>query len=118
MIKLLTIIFLTTIYVSVWGENIEEELKTWGIDAQQTERQLTINDFDSRNLSDLSYNLSYLMTSLDFILEGDEDFTIEYMYRNSDIVIEKEWFDTYQELESEKEKRQLIQLLLETIEGE
>lgn len=113
-----TILF-SVLAVSSDTQEVQQQLKSWGIESVQTNEVLIIEDSSSQNLFDLSYNLSYLVNSLDVILDNeDDDIAIEYIYENSDIIIQQEWFEEYLSLETEEQKRKAIELLLDSIEGE
>ena len=107
-------IILTPVFAQ---EQVQEDLEMWGVQSSQTNNVLTIEDAESFDLFELSYNLSYTMNALETILERySEDLIIEYLYEESNIIISSEWFDYYLSLESGREKRRAIENIIETIE--
>ena len=108
-------IILTPVFAQ---EQVQEDLEMWGVQSSQTNNVLTIEDAESFDLFELSYNLSYTMNALETILERyNEDLIIEYLYEESNIIISSEWFDYYLSLESDREKRRAIENIIETIES-
>lgn len=118
-IFLIVIFILFLITIPIDTQEVQQQLELWGINSTQIDDRIIIQDLESNNTQELSYNLSYLMTSLDFILEeSNEDVVLNYIYTHSDVVIENEWFSYYRSLEKEEEKLKAIKLLLDSIEGE
>ena len=94
----------------------EQDLEMWGLQVEQTNDYLLIDDTQSADLFELSYNLSFTMNALSTVLqEYDEEFVIEYWFDSSNVLISKEWFEHYFSLNNDRERRQAIEEIVDLV---
>lgn len=121
MIKIFSVLALVLVLgTPVFSQDqVQQDLQQWGIQSEQTNNQLVIEDSESTDLFDMTYNLSFAMNALESVLQDYNGIlSVEYVFRNSNVMISSEWFEYYLSLESDKDKRKAIEQIVDSIKQE
>lgn len=115
-------IFMFLIVFSLGAQDLQEELKIWELPVkiEKIDEGYKIIDSESTNFTEASYSISYLMTSLEFVIDDNNikpNFQVEYIFIDDDgkmwnLHISKMWLNNYLNCDSKSIKEDMIRRLI------
>lgn len=121
-ILLFVIIFLFLTVVVIRGQDLQEELEVWDlpVEIEKSEGCYKIIDSESRNFTEAAFSISYLMTSLEYVIKENDinpNFQVEYIFVDDNgemwqLHISRMWLNNYLHADSRSVKEDMIRSLM------
>ena len=116
------IIFLFIFVLSLRTQELQQKLEVWDlpVNIEESEEGYRIIDDESRNFTEASFSISYLMTSLEYVIKDyniNPNFQIEYIFVDDNgemwqLHISRIWLNNYLQADSRSVKEDMIRNLI------
>ena len=120
-IIIILLLFITSLSISR-AQNLQEELKIWDlpVEIEKSDEGYKIIDSESTNFTEATFSISYLMTSLEYVVgysDIEPNFQIEYVFVDDDgemwqLHISRIWLNNYLNCNSKRVKEDMIRNLI------
>ena len=116
------VLFLIILVFTVRSQELQKELEIWDlpVEIEDSEEGYKVIDSEATNFTEAAFSISYLMTSLEYVIEDNDinpNFQIEYMFIDDDgkmwqLHISRIWLNNYLDCDSRSIKEDMIRSLM------